>query len=398
MKGKIFNFPNLRFSNSIWEKYRVSDLLEFFTTNSLSWEHLEYGTENLYNLHYGLIHKGAPIQIDTNNFQLPNIIEEFTPKKYTLCKNGDVSFADASEDTNDVAKTAEFFNCNDKKIVCGLHTIHGRDKLDITVRGFKGYAFSSVAFRNQIRRLAQGTKVYSVSPKTFSECFIGVPSKEEQTRIAHLLQLTDERVLSQIQIIEGLQSLMKGLSEKLFSQKLRFKDDNGNDFPDWEMTKLGGIATITTGSSNREDSILDGKYTFFDRSQDIRTSHRYLFDKEAVIVPGEGQEFIPQHYIGKFDLHQRAYAIFDFVNINGKFLYYYILSNDKHLQSQAVGSTVKSLRLPMFQSMPIEVPHFQEQMKIANFLSAIDEKLEIEKQILQKYTEQKKYLLANMFI
>ena len=85
-----------------------------------------------------------------------------------LCKDGDVAFADASEDTNDVAKVVEFFNCNNKKIVCGLHAIHGRDKLNITVKGFKGYAFSSFSFRNQIKQLAQGTKVYSVSQKNFN--------------------------------------------------------------------------------------------------------------------------------------------------------------------------------------------------------------------------------------
>ena len=398
-RNKIGNVPNLRFQfNDAWEKYRVSDFMEFFPTNSLSWEQLEYNTENLCNLHYGLIHRGAPTQINTDTFQLPNIREEFIPKTYTLCQDGDVAFADASEDTNDVAKVVEFFNCNDKKIVCGLHTIHGRDKLNITAKGFKGYAFSSFPFRKQIKLLAQGTKVYSISQRNFSECFIGIPSKEEQAKIANLLQFIDDRISTQSQIIQRLESLIKELSKKIFSQKVRFKDDNGNDFSDWEMKKLGDIATITTGSSNREDSVLDGKYTFFDRSQDIRTSHRYLFDKEAIIVPGEGQEFIPQHYIGKFDLHQRAYAIFDFANINGGFLYYYILSNDKHLQSHAVGSTVKSLRLPMFQSMPIKTPCIQEQRKIANLLSAINEKLAVEQKTLLEYQKQKKYLLSQMFI
>jgi len=209
-RNKIANVPNLRFPfDGTWKKYRASDLLEFFTTNSLSWEQLEYDTENLNNLHYGLIHKGLPTQVNTDNFQLPNIGKEFIPKSFTLCQDGDVAFADASEDTNDVAKAIEFFNCNDKKIVCGLHTIHGRDKLNVTVKGFKGYAFSSVSFRNQIRRLAQGTKVYAVSQRNFAECFIGIPSKEEQTKIAYLLQLIDDRISTQSQIIEGLQSLIK---------------------------------------------------------------------------------------------------------------------------------------------------------------------------------------------
>ena len=191
---------------------------------------------------------------------------------------------------------------------------------------------------------------------------------------------------------------MNTLSKKVFTEQLKFSNNSGSEFSEWKIEKLGNLSTITTGTSNREDSILDGEYTFFDRSQDIRASNKYLFDKEAIIVPGEGQEFIPKYYKGKFDLHQRTYAIFDFDNITGKYLYYHILSDDKYLRSQAVGSTVKSLRLPMFQSMPIKLPCIEEQTKIANFLSALDTKIDIEAQLLQKLEAQKKYLLSNLFI
>ncbi|KAA6303975.1 hypothetical protein EZS27_044383, partial [termite gut metagenome] len=82
-----------------WEKYVISDILEFFTTNSLSWEQLECDTDNLHNLHYGLIHKGLPTQIELKKCLLPNIKKEFLPNNYTVCKDGDIAFADASEDT-----------------------------------------------------------------------------------------------------------------------------------------------------------------------------------------------------------------------------------------------------------------------------------------------------------
>ena len=144
------NVPNLRFPGfeGEWERIRVSDLLDFFSTNSLSWEQLEYGGEEILNLHYGLIHNGLPTQINLEESILPSVKSEFKPRKYTLCQDGDVAFADASEDTNDVGKVVEFMNCADREIVCGLHTIHGRDKLGKTVPGFKGYAFSSSAFHN----------------------------------------------------------------------------------------------------------------------------------------------------------------------------------------------------------------------------------------------------------
>ena len=137
------------------------------------------------------------------------------PKNFELCKDGDIAFADASEDTNEVAKAVEFYNLDEKNVVCGLHTIHGRDNADRTVIGFKGYAFSSDAFHHQIRRIAQGTKIFSISTKNFSECYIGIPSTEEQTKIATLLRLIDERIVTQNKIIEKYESLIKGISNKL---------------------------------------------------------------------------------------------------------------------------------------------------------------------------------------
>ena len=194
-----------------WEKCKVSDLLDFYSTNSLAWEQLEYGVRGLKNLHYGLIHNGLSTCVDVDAADLPTIKESCAPKKYTLCKEGDVAFADASEDTNDVAKCVEFTNCAENSIVCGLHTIHGRDKSNKTVIGFKGYAFSAQSFRHQIRRLAQGTKIYSINSKNFSECYIGIPSKEEQSKIATLLSLIDQRIETQKKIIEKYESLIRGL-------------------------------------------------------------------------------------------------------------------------------------------------------------------------------------------
>lgn len=234
---------------------------------------------------------------------------------------------------------------------------------------------------------------------------ISFPTLPEQTKIASFLTAVDEKIQALKKKHHLLQQYKKGVMQKLFSQELRFKPapnetsgyENGNDFPEWGEKKLGEVAKITTGSSNRQDSNLDGKYTFFDRSMDIRTSDRFLFDAEAIIVPGEGQEFIPKYFIGKFDLHQRTYAIMDFKNAHGLFLYYSISFNTKHLNSQAVGSTVKSLRLPMFETMPIYLPSLEEQTAIANFLSALDEKINQTQRQIEKTEVWKKGLLQKMF-
>ena len=193
----------------------MSDVLDFYSTNSLSWEQLDYDNEDLYNLHYGLIHVGLPILVDIGQNKLPGIKTECKPKNFELCKEGDVVFADASEDTNDVAKAIEFVNLNNHKTVCGLHTIHGRDNKHLTVLGYKGYAFASPLFHNQIRRIAQGTKIYSISSKNFAECYIGIPSKDEQSKIARLLALIDSRIATQNKIIEDLKKLKVAITQKI---------------------------------------------------------------------------------------------------------------------------------------------------------------------------------------
>lgn len=193
------NVPNLRFPEFCgeWETIKVSELLDFYSTNSLSWEQLDYSNGKIKNLHYGLIHKGVPTMVDVACDSLPYIKEESMLKSFTLFKEGDVAFADASEDTNDVAKAIEVVNCDNQQIVSGLHTIHGRDNSNQTIIGYKGYAFASDSFHKQIKRIAQGTKVFSISTRNFDEVYIGIPSKEEQTKIAKLLIAIDKRIATQ---------------------------------------------------------------------------------------------------------------------------------------------------------------------------------------------------------
>ena len=219
---KVLNVPNLRFPEFTgeWEMIKVSDLLDFYSTNSLSWEQLDYNNGKIKNLHYGLIHKGLPTMVDVAYDSLPYIKEEFMLKSFTLLKEGDVAFADASEDTNDVAKAIEVVNCNNQQIVSGLHTIHGRDNSNRTVIGYKGYAFASDSFHKQIRRITQGTKVFSISVRNFDEVYIGIPSKEEQTKIAKLLTAIDKRIATQNKIIEKYESLIRGIRNESF-RKLR---------------------------------------------------------------------------------------------------------------------------------------------------------------------------------
>lgn len=380
-----------------WKVRNFDEVFEFLPTLTLSRKDLNSDSEfdGIYNIHYGDIHstyKFVELDFDKEK-SIPKIIDDkIDESKLTFLSTGDLVIADASEDYEGVAACVELSNVKDRMVTAGLHTYAVRDKKGYSSVGFRAYILKHPWVNNEVNKIATGSKVYGISKTNISKLKVILPPLPEQQKIAAILSKWDELIETQTQLIEEKEKQKKGLMQKLLTGEVRFPGFE----EEWEEVELGEIATITTGSSNREDSTLVGEFTFFDRSQDIRTSSKYLFDKEAIIVPGEGQAFIPKYFQGKFDLHQRTYAIFDFKGVNGKYLFYYIFKNDKHLLSQAVGSTVKSLRLPMFEAMPIHLPQIKVQEKIASFLTSCDEEIQSLKEKLEAIKLQKKGLMQQL--
>ena len=382
--------------------------MDFYSTNSLSWEQLEYGTKAIMNLHYGLIHVGLPTMVDLTRDNLPNIKEDNMPKNFELCKEGDVAFADASEDTNEVAKPIEFFDLAGKNIVCGLHTIHGRDNKNKTVIGFKGYAFSSSAFHNQIRRIAQGTKIYSISTKNFSECFIGIPSKVEQTKIATLLRLIDERIATQNKIIEKLQSLIKGLIDDIITLKC-------GQLVAFETlySKAGEGGTPTTSNTEFYDNgsipfikIDDLSNKYLSANKDYITELG-LKKSSAWLIPTHSIIYSNGATIGAISINkypvctkQGILGIVPNTNIDVEFLYYFMQSSyfQKEVERVVTEGTMKTAYLKDINHIKCPIPDLDRQKEISHLLSVLSLKEDVERQLLQKYQIQKQYLLRKMFI
>jgi type I restriction enzyme S subunit len=156
----------------------------------------------------------------------------------------------------------------------------------------------------------------------------------------------------------------------------------GNSLVNQEIAKnimsLGEICEISTGSTDTKDAVENGKYPLFDRSKKVKASDKFLFDCEALIIPGEGAEFLPRHYIGKFDLHQRAYALFNFSNVvDPQFLYYFLISAKDYFADNAVGATVKSLRRRHFTDLQIPLPTIETQREIVEKLDSVFTEIEL---------------------
>ena len=414
------NVPHLRFPefHGEWEKCKVSDLLDFYSTNSLSWDQLEYGTDNMLNLHYGLIHVGLPTMVDLSKDILPAIKKENKPKNFELCKEGDIAFADASEDTNEVAKAIEFYTLEDKAVVCGLHTIHGRDKSNKTVVGYKGYAFSSTAFHHQIRRIAQGTKIYSISAKNFDECYIGIPSKEEQTKIAKLLRLIDERIATQSKLIEKLESLIKGMEDNLLDNPLwektylrSFMQFFPTNSLSWEQLsyKEGAIRNLhyglihglqTRGINSAslpmiKNEAIPKQYTlcqvgdvaFADASEDTGEIAKSVEFVDTI----EGDTICGLHTIHGRDIKNRTVVGFKGFAFNSCYFH-------NQIKRLAQGTKVFSITANNLSSCYVYLPDLETQKAIVNLLKTYEAKLLVNKRLLEHYEKQKQYLLRQMFI
>ena len=388
---KTLNVPPLRFPGFTdeWTRIKVSDLLDFYSTNSLSWEMLNYEYGDLHNLHYGLIHSGLPTLIDLKRDTLPFVNDTAKPKNYTLCKEGDIAFADASEDTNDVAKAIEFINLEGQQVISGLHTIHGRDNGNKTVVGFKGYAFASSSFHNQIRRIAQGTKIYSISSKSFDEVFISIPNKTEQTKIARLLHLIDERIATQNKIIDNLQSLIKGLREQLLRKW-------SQDAP---KVRLGDICKITTGKLDANAMEEDGIFPFFTCAESPYSINSYAFDTEALLISGNGANVgYINYYNGKFNAYQRTYVLDNFTE-NIQYVRLYLKSYlPQRISLEKSTSNTPYIVMSTLSDMIIALPNKAIQDIIYNIINSLETKLRIEVGVSSHLVQTKEYLLSNMFI
>ena len=398
-----------------WKRIKVSELLDFYSTNSLSWDMLNYDGGEIKNLHYGLIHSGLPTLVDVSKDSFPFVNEASTPKKYTLCKEGDVAFADASEDTNEVGKVVEFLNTNGENIISGLHTIHGRDKSDMTVTGFKGYAFSSLRFHHQIRRIAQGTKIYSISTKTFDEVYIGVPTKDEQAKIARLLQLLDERIATQNKIIEDLKKLKSAIMAITFGNSIVTKNQ-------WREVRLGNICErVTRRNSNNISNLiltiaaqygLVSQIDFFNKSvASADLSNYYLLDKGDFAYNKSYSGEYTWGAVKRLDLYPQGvlsplYICFRPMEgiIDSDFLVYLFESKCWYREVSEIcvegarNHGLLNVSVVDFFNMKLHLPDLSEQKRIAEMMNAISDKIEHSSRLYALYNNQKKFLLSNMFI
>lgn len=192
----------------------------FGVTNSFTREDLTFEKGSVKNIHYGDIHTKFPAYFDVNVVKVPFVKNSVSLKKIkssSFCKEGDMIFADASEDKVDIGKSIEIVNLSHSLLLSGLHTILARQLESKIIVGLGAYLFQSPWIRKQIQREAQGAKVLGISPKRLEKITIYYPkSKIEQKNILDAFVELDGIIVSQDEKINALKEHKRGLLQGFF--------------------------------------------------------------------------------------------------------------------------------------------------------------------------------------
>ena len=374
--NKNLNVPNLRFPefSGEWERCTIGDITRNFSLRNK--DKIQYPMFSVTNS------RGFVPQ--SEQFEDREMIGEDI-KAYKIIHEGDFAYNPARINVGSIAKYDKSEPCMISSLyVCfkALPQINNEWLMQLLKTPKMNFYYNVNG--------EGGVRVYLFYPN-FARIRTSYPSLAEQQKIASFLSLLDQRIETQRKIIEKYESLIRGLYQFLFQQA---KYDH--------FVSLGDISQISNGNSDVKDASMynDGSlYPFFDRSDEIKFLPEYLFDKEAIIYPGEGAEFYPRYYNGKFALHQRCYAVYDIsTDFIPRYLYHYCKTQNSYFVRNAVGSTVASLRLDTFKRLKIPAIPTHHQESLVMFLDKIEAKIECNRTILKKYEEQKKYLLFTLFI
>jgi len=386
----VKNFPNLRFPGfeGGWEVRKLGEIAEIKTGNKDTQNKVENGI--------------YPFFVRSNTVERIN----------TYSYDGEAILT--SGDGVGVGKNFHYIN--------GRFDFHQRV---YSIRNFKDgydgkyiYSVFSEKFYDRVIRLSAKNSVDSVRMNMISEMKVSFPILNEQQKIASFLTMVGERILTQKKIIEQLETLMKGSRERIFSRKLRFKNENDAFYSEWKSTKLKNITQIFDGTHQTPKYVKNG-IPFY--SVENLTANNFsvtksisedVFIKENNRVKIENGDILMTRIgdIGtvKFidwDVKASFYVSLALIkknpNHNSKYLAQYISS--QKFQNELWNRTIhvafpKKINLGEIGECFLQLPCLDEQAKIANFLFSIQEKIEIEKQILEKLEVQKKFLLANLFV
>jgi type I restriction enzyme, S subunit len=413
-------FPEFRNSES-WKTERMDELYSFMRNNSLSRDRLNYESGAVKNIHYGDIHAKFPALFDITKEHVPYINNSDELPDGDYCVEGDLIFADASEDTKDIGKCIEIIRLNGERLLSGQHTILARRKDNTCIVGFGAHLFRSRWIRSQIQKEAQGTKVYGISSTRLANIQIVFPlDKNEQRKISDCLASLDKMIAAQGRKVDVLKAHKKGLMRQLFPCKdetkprLRFPEFRKCSM--WGPKKIGDmleeVARPIEMDDNAEYSLvtvkrryggvifrerLNGraikvKSQFIVKTNDFLISNRQIVHNACGLVPSDLDGSIVSNEYSV--LGPRDGCDIEFFNYFSQ----QPVVSASFLQS-SVGIVIEKMlfKLNYWLNLEFLFPSFEEQRKIAGCLVSVDGQIAAESERLDALKAHKKGLMQQLF-
>lgn len=257
---------------------------------------------------------------------------------------------------------------------------------------FLFYMFQTIRWK----KYDESTGVPSLSASTIQGIKARFPSLPEQQKIASFFSLLDQRIEKQQEKISYLEEYKKGLMQKIFSQEIRFKDKNGEDYPDWEEKRLGEVLRIKHGKEQKHVENPNGKYPILGTGGIIGRTNKALYSQPSVLIGRKGNIDRPQYMETPFWTVDTLFYSEVFKGFSPKLLFYLFQTIRWKQYDESTG--VPSLSASTIHGIRVTLPCLPEQQKIEQVLSKMDELIGKNKELLQQWKPLKKGLLQQMFI
>ncbi len=229
-----------------------------------------------------------------------------------------------------------------------------------------------LTLKNKLLKLASGSTFLEVSPNKIKNLLIPLPPLDEQIAIANILSTLDRYLYALRALILKKESVKKALSFELLSQRKRLKGFNQA----WQRVRLGDICEITTGSLDANEMVHYGKYRFYTCAKEYYFIDKYAFDTEAILISGNGAYVGYVHYYkGKFNAYQRTYVLDNFSEHIIFVKYFLTMFLQSHIQTNKNEGNTPYIVMGTLKDFEIFLPPLNEQIAIANILSALDHEI-----------------------
>ncbi|MGW7830601.1 restriction endonuclease subunit S [Staphylococcus xylosus] len=416
MTNDVKNIPELRFPefSSEWIEKRLGDIGEF--KNGLNKDKTEFGFGVPF---VNLNDVFSNIPIVKENLSLVNANDKEI-KDYNLVQ-GDTLFIRSSVKPSGVGLTKVIINNDFINTVYSGFLIRYRnfEKYNID-NNFKKYIFNSKSVRKQVIRQSTSSANTNINQEELKLIKINMPPTVEQQKIGEFFSKLDRQIELEEQKLAKLEEQKKGYMQKIFSQKIRFKDENGNNYPVWQENKLENIALkVKTKNFNNEyketftnsaEFGIVSQRDFFDKdiSNEKNLTNYYIVEENDFVYNPRISNYAPvgpinRNKLGRTGIMSPLYTVFKVENINKLFLEYYFKTSQWHKFMKLNGDSGArsdrfTIKINIFMQMPIMMPAFEEQEKIGDFFSKIDNFIEKQSDKVELLKERKKGFLQKMFV